>query len=235
MKPLIGITPLHNPKRNTTWLHPDYSAALETLGALPVLLPLTDSMEVLADLTQRLDGLLLSGGHDVDPTLYGEELLPCCGPLSPAKDRMERTILEQFLCLDRPVLAICRGLQLVNVHLGGTLWQDLLSQHPTPISHSQLPPYDLPVHAVSVSPGTLLHRVVGREQLAVNSYHHQAVKDIAPGLTVQARSDDGLVEGLSLPSARFLLAVQWHPENLFRGDECSSSIFSSFVDACRQD
>ena len=118
MNPLIGITPLHNPRRGTLWIHPDYCAALEAAGALPVLLPLTDDAGVLRSLASRLDGLLLSGGHDVDPALYGEELLPCCGPLSPAKDRMERAILEQFLRLDKPVLALCRGMQLLNVHLG---------------------------------------------------------------------------------------------------------------------
>ena len=232
MKPLIGVTPLHNPKRNTVWLHPDYAAALEAAGGLPVLLPLTDERGTLSELARRLDGLLLSGGHDVDPELYGEALLPCCGPLSPAKDRMERTVLEEFLALDKPVCGICRGLQVINVHFGGTLWQDLPTQHPTPILHNQQPPYDLPVHAVAVQPGTLLHTIVGRTKLAVNSYHHQAVRETAPGLAVQALSDDGLVEALSLPSARFLLATQWHPENLFREDESAAAILRAFVHAC---
>lgn len=233
MKPLIGVTPLHNPKRNTVWLHPDYAAALESAGALPVLLPLTDDRAVLAQLAQRLDGLLLSGGHDVDPERYGEELLPCCGPLSPAKDRMELGLLAEFLRLDKPVCGICRGLQVINVYFGGTLWQDLPTQHPTAVLHNQQPPYDLPVHAVSIQPGGLLHTIVRRSQLAVNSYHHQAVKVPGPGLTVEARSEDGLVEALSLPAARFLLATQWHPENLCRTDRCSAAILQAFVQACQ--
>lgn len=233
MNPLIGITPLHNPRRGTLWIHPDYCAALEAAGALPVLLPLTDDAGVLRSLASRLDGLLLSGGHDVDPALYGEELLPCCGPLSPAKDRMERAILEQFLRLDKPVLALCRGMQLLNVHLGGSLYQDLPTQFPTRVVHNQPPPYHLPVHAVSVVPGGLLHTIVGREQLAVNSYHHQAVREAASALSVQARAPDGLAEALALPGARFVLGLQWHPENLFREDECSAAVFTAFLDACR--
>ena len=233
MRPLIGITPLHDPRRGRLWILPHYPAALEEAGALPVLLPLTDDGEVLDQLSGRLDGLLLSGGHDVDPALYGQELLPCCGPLSPAKDRAELALLERFLRLDKPVLALCRGMQLLNVHLGGTLYQDLDTQFPTRVPHRQQPPYELPVHAVSVSPGGPLYRIVGREQLAVNSYHHQAVRHTAPALSVQARAPDGLVEAVALPGARFVLGVQWHPEDLYREDEGAAAFFSAFTAACR--
>ena len=232
MRPLIGITPLHDPRRGRLWILPHYPAALEEAGALPVLLPLTDDGEVLDQLSGRLDGLLLSGGHDVDPALYGQELLPCCGPLSPAKDRAELALLERFLRLDKPVLALCRGMQLLNVHLGGTLYQDLDTQFPTRVTHRQQPPYDLPVHAVSVRPGGLLYRIVGREQLAVNSYHHQAVRDTASPLSVQARAPDGIVEAVALPGARFVLGVQWHPEAMPREDESAAAIFSAFLSAC---
>ena len=232
MRPLIGITPLHDPRRGRLWILPHYPAALEEAGALPVLLPLTDDGEVLDQLSGRLDGLLLSGGHDVDPALYGQELLPCCGPLSPAKDRAELALLERFLRLDKPVLALCRGMQLLNVYLGGTLYQDLDTQFPTRVTHRQQPPYDLPVHAVSVRPGGLLYRIVGREQLAVNSYHHQAVRDTASPLSVQARAPDGIVEAVALPGARFVLGVQWHPEAMPREDESAAAIFSAFLSAC---
>ena len=232
MRPLIGITPLHDPRRGRLWILPHYPAALEEAGALPVLLPLTDDGEVLDQLSGRLDGLLLSGGHDVDPARYGQELLPCCGPLSPAKDRAELALLERFLRLDKPVLALCRGMQLLNVHLGGTLYQDLDTQFPTRVTHRQQPPYDLPVHAVSVRPGGPLYRIVGREQLAVNSYHHQAVRDTAPPLSVQARAPDGIVEAVALPGARFVLGVQWHPEAMPREDESAAAIFSAFLSAC---
>ena len=168
----------------------------------------------------------------MDPARYGQELLPCCGPLSPAKDRAELALLERFLRLDKPVLALCRGMQLLNVHLGGTLYQDLDTQFPTRVTHRQQPPYDLPVHAVSVRPGGPLYRIVGREQLAVNSYHHQAVRDTAPPLSVQARAPDGIVEAVALPGARFVLGVQWHPEAMPREDESAAAIFSAFLSAC---
>ena len=189
MRPLIGITPLHDPRRGRLCILPHYPAALEEAGALPVLLP-------------------------------------------PAKDRAELALLERFLRLDKPVLALCRGMQLLNVHLGGTLYQDLDTQFPTRVTHRQQPPYDLPVHAVSVRPGGPLYRIVGREQLAVNSYHHQAVRDTAPPLSVQARAPDGIVEAVALPWARFVLGVQWHPEAMPREDESAAAIFSAFLSAC---
>lgn len=234
MLPMIGVTPLHSTRRDYTWIHPDYCAAVEAAGGVPVLLPLSDGAQAAEELARRLDGLLLSGGQDVDPTLYGEELLPCCGPLSPAKDRSERAVLEAFLRLDKPVYAICRGMQLLNVHLGGTLYQDLATQRPSAVTHSQQPPYDLPVHSVSLRPGGALHAIVGREQLAVNSYHHQAVRRLAPGLRAEAAAPDGIVEALSLPGRRFVLATQWHPENLYRTDESAAAILRAFLAACRE-
>ena len=144
---------------------------------------------------------------------------------------MEQAVLAHALAQDKPVLGICRGIQLINVLLGGTLYQDLPRQHPSDVTHHQRPPYDVPSHTVRLVPGTPLHDLLGRDTLAVNSYHHQAIDRLADGLTAMAYAPDGLVEAVCLPSQRFLWAVQWHPEFSWRVDAASRAILARFVQA----
>ena len=146
---------------------------------------------------------------------------------------MESILLRLAMAENKPVLGICRGLQFMNAALGGSLWQDLPSQHPSDISHHGAPPYDRPVHAVTVLPDTPLSAVLGESSLPVNSYHHQAVRELAPCLRPMALSPDGLVEAAWHPEMHFLWGVQWHPEFSFRTDAASRSLFRAFVDACR--
>ena len=147
------------------------------------------------------------------------------------RDAMERRILAYALAEDKPVLGICRGIQFINAALGGTLYQDLPSQHPSDTVHRQPPPYERPVHNVAVCADTPLHRCLGVSALPVNSLHHQAVKDLAPGLEPMAAAPDGVIEALYRPGSRFLWAVQWHPEYSFRAEEASRKIFRAFVAA----
>ena len=231
MKPLIGLIPLVDDKLESLWMLPGYMDGVAQAGGIPVMLPLTEDPSDLQQLCAACDGFLLTGGHDVSPSVYGEEKLPACGVCSEARDRMERLVLEYALRDDKPVLGICRGHQLLNALLGGTLYQDLPSQHPSAVEHHQQPPYDAPIHSVRLLPETPLHKLLGRDALMVNSYHHQAVKALSPRLKPMAVADDGLVEAAYLPGKRFVWGVQWHPEFAFRTDAASAAILSAFVNA----
>lgn len=230
-KPIIGITPLFDREKDSYWMLPGYLEGLEQAGAIPVILPLVEGKEDLAQLTQLCEGILFTGGQDVSPKLYGEAAKPTCGEVCAARDAMEQVLLQLALEQDLPVLGICRGIQFLNAALGGTLYQDLPTEHPSHIQHHMTPPYDRAVHTVTILPDTPLAEVLGATCIGVNSYHHQAVKTLAPGLTEMARSEDGLVEAVCLPDRRFVWAVQWHPEFSFRVDEYSRNIFAAFVQA----
>lgn len=231
MKPVVGLIPLVDEGRESLWMLPGYMDGVRAAGGLPVMLPLTDGEEDLRQLVEQCDGFLFTGGHDVSPALYGEEKLPVCGACSPERDRMEARLLELAMEADRPILGICRGIQLINAALGGTLWQDLPSQHPSGVEHHQRPPYDAPAHAVNLCPGAPLAELLGADRLRVNSYHHQAVRTLAAPLKVMATAPDGLVEAAWCPERSFLWAVQWHPEFAWRGDP-AARIFQAFVSAC---
>lgn len=231
-KPVIGLVPLYDDEKESYWMLPGYMQVLEKCGAVPLMLPLTDDPEELQTCLKFCDGILLTGGHDVDPRLYGKTPLPTCGTPCPARDRMEQRLLAYALEADRPVFGICRGIQFLNAALGGTLYQDLASQHPSNVEHHMTPPYDRTVHTVTVLPDTPLARIVGAGSLGVNSYHHQAVRQLAPALRPMAISNDGLVEAVYQPDKRFVMAVQWHPEFSFRTSPQSLALMQAFVDAC---
>lgn len=232
MKRVIGLIPLVDDGRDSLWMLPGYMEGVARAGGLPLMLPLTDDAAALDQLSALCDGFLLTGGHDVSPTLYGEQPLPECGDTSPQRDAMELGLLDRAMALDKPVLGICRGIQFVNAALGGTLWQDLPSQHPSEVCHRQSPPYDAPAHNVTLLPDTPLSRLLDADTLAVNSYHHQAIRDLAAPLEPMALAPDGLIEAVWHPGRRFLWAVQWHPEFSFRSDAAARAVFRAFVSAC---
>lgn len=231
-RPVIGVVPLYDIQRDSLWMIPGYLDGIAAAGGIPVVLPLTEEEQVLRQLANDVDGFLMTGGQDVSPALYGEERLDSCGETLPVRDGMESRLFQ--LCLERdvPVLGICRGIQLMNVLLGGTLYQDLPSQHPTETEHHMSPPYDRPVHQVEICKGTPLFDLIQTERMDVNSYHHQAVRDKAPALQTMAVSEDGLIEAVCLPERPFVWAVQWHPELSWRTDEKSRRIFEAFVGRC---
>lgn len=233
VRPVIGLIPLVDEGRESLWMLPGYMDAAIAAGALPVMLPLTDDAEQLGQLFHMCDGILLTGGHDVSPELYGAKPLGACEACSPERDRMETKLLEMALAADKPVLGICRGIQLLNAALGGTLWQDLPSQHPSEIAHRMRPPYDAAAHMVTVLPDTPLAELLGAGELPVNSRHHQAVRGLAAPLRAMAVSPDGLVEAAWYPGKRFVWGVQWHPEHSWRSDPAAMRIFKKFTDACR--
>lgn len=232
-KPLIGLTPSHNTDNNDIQMRPTYIKALTAAGAIPVVLPLTSCVSDLKQLADTLDGFLFTGGPDVHPFLFGEETLAGCGSASAERDQMELALLPLVMNLEKPILGICRGVQLLNIGLGGTIWQDIPSQVKSeyPLAHTQPFAYTLPSHHVSVRQGSRLAEIAGTTQLSVNSMHHQAVKDVAPGLTASAVSPDQLVEAVEKSDYPFLIGVQWHPEYLWEKDEAAFRLFKAFVKA----
>ena len=232
-KPLIGVTPLFDRGRDSYWMLPGYFLALEEAGAVPVMLPLTDDEDALKRLVDALDGFLIAGGQDVSPALYGEETKPVCAETCPERDAMETVLLRLLWNADKPVFGICRGLQILNAHLGGTLIQDLGSEHPSDTNHRMAAPYDRAEHAVALSKDAPLFSLLKTDSIGVNSCHHQAIKALAPGLKPMAISPDGLVEAVYAPEKRFIRAVQWHPEFFFRKDENSRKLFAAFVNAAK--
>ncbi len=174
------------------------------------------------------DGLLLPGGGDMDPRFYGQEHIPACGEPNLLRDAAEPPLLRAFLAADKPVLGICRGIQVMNVVLGGTLYQDIKSFVHVP--HND---HWAKIHTVTVRRGTKLEQILGQDTVLVNSQHHQAVDRIAPGLTLAALSEDGIVEAIEKPDAKFCLGVQWHPEWLSAADPAMQGLFDAFVAACR--
>lgn len=230
MRPLIALAPLTAGGFRMTR---PYLNCLELAGSAPLVLPLTDNPDVLLPILNCCSGLVITGGQDVAPERYGQQAIPQCGPADVELDRMEEFLLNWALERDVPVLAVCRGIQYLNVHLGGTLYQDLPTQHPSPVQHSQQPPYHIPVHEVTVKEGSFLSNLTGAGVLQVNSFHHQAVDQVAAGLEVDAVSPDGIVEGVHMPDKTFVLGLQWHPE-FFPEEEWSKGIFEGFVRACKE-
>lgn len=233
MAKVIGCIPLYDDERDSYWLVPGYMKMLEQAGAVPFMLPLTDDDGIISYFMSICSGFLLTGGHDVSPTLYGAPISPKCGTPCRERDLMEKKILAKAIDADKSVLGICRGIQLMSVCLGGDLYQDLPSEHPSNIEHHMSAPYDRTAHYVNINAGTPLHEILGKDRIGVNSYHHQAIKNIAPSLRAEAVSDDGLIEAVYLPEKRFIRAVQWHPEFSYEKDENSQKIVQAFVGSCR--
>jgi len=216
------------------WPKADYVSALEQAGAeVRELTPARDQLPTALD---DCDGLLLTGGPDVDPVFYGDNDRHETVEIEAARDAYELALAREALKRDLPLFAICRGAQVLNVAAGGTLIQDIPSQYATQLAHSRTEPKNLQAHEIEVKPGTCLAVLLGdggAAQVPVNSRHHQSVKSPAPGFVVSATAPDGVVEAIERPDARFCLGVQWHPENFWRTGEFSS-LFNGFIDAARR-
>ncbi len=203
-----------------------YMESLARAGAGMHWVELSDPEQAVQD-ALTCDGLLLPGGGDMDPKFYGQERIPACGEPNLLRDAAEPLLLRAFLAADKPVLGICRGIQVMNAVLGGDLYQDI-----KPFEHLPHNGHWAKVHTVTVRRGTLLSRILGQDTVLVNSQHHQAVDRVAPGFTLAALSEDGIVEAIEKPDAGFCLGVQWHPEWLSDADPAMQSLFDAFVNAC---
>lgn len=231
MSPVIGLIPLYDDEKESYWMLPGYMKVLEQCGAVPIMLPLTSDKKVLEQAFAMCDGLLLTGGHDVGPYVYGKEASKECGIPCKARDEMESILMELALQEDKPVLGICRGIQFMNAYLGGELYQDLPTEYDCKVEHHMTPPYDRAVHKVEVLEGSMLADIIGAGVHEVNSYHHQALKHVADLLQVMALSEDGLVEAACVKNKKFMVGVQWHPEFSYEVSNDSIKLVQAFVDA----
>ena len=229
MSKIIGVVPLWDEKKESVWMIPGYLDGIINAGGVPIILPFTDDEHVLKKSAELCGGFLLTGGQDVDPKLYGEKALPECGMSCKVRDNMEAFLLNLAINENKPLLGICRGIQFMNAALGGTLYQDIPTQYNTYTIHCQKPPYDVPVHNVTVTEESPLFDVIRKTEVSVNSYHHQAVKTLSDKLRPMAYSEDGLIEAVYMPHRKFIWAVQWHPERNFKVEESSAEIFKHLI------
>ncbi len=234
MRPHIGITSGID-DANLVNIHKNYCLAVSEAGGIPVVLPsLYGGKETVAgwvkEITGRLDGLLLGGGGDIDPVYFEEEPLVETGQINAERDLFELSLARLALDLNLPVLAICRGMQVLNIVAGGDIWQDIHLGFKNPIKHFQQAPRWYSTHTITVAGGSLLHDCLGRRLLRVNSFHHQAVRRIAPGFKVCARTVDGVVEGIESTLHDFVLGVQFHPEHLWEKEGLFLNLFRGFIE-----
>lgn len=235
MKPVIGITSnIREEKLMTTGM--DNIHSIIKAGGAPIVLPSITDEGAIDRIVEVLDGLLVTGGGDIDPTLFGEEPLPQLGEICPDRDFFEIRLIIRCLELNKPILGICRGCQMLNVSKGGNIFQDIHAQHSKPLlQHYQKAPRYHTSHFIDISEGSKLSGIIQQNRIKVNSYHHQAIKNIAKGFEVCATSSDGIIEAFESNEHRFVVGVQWHPENMMRKDnESSNKLFHAFIETCKQ-
>ena len=236
--PMIGITTSNiiREMTRTRWaaIPKSYSQAVIQAGGMPVLIPTNMPLDKLDDLISRLDGVILAGGGDIDPARFGGEMHEKVKNIIPERDEIEIQLVTKVIEVGKPFLGICRGLQVINVVLGGTLYQDLPSQFDGDVlKHRQTTPKWQATHEVEVRDGSYLAEVAGRGVVKVNSYHHQGIKGLADGLVVSARSADGVIEaieGTDLPG-HWLVGVQWHAEAMRGASRQQRALFEAHVSA----
>jgi len=211
-----------------------YYLAAAGVGAVPFMIPLLEDIATLREIYNRLDGVLLAGGVDMDPSTYGEERSPLCGVIDRPRDLVEMQLARWALAEGKPIFGICRGLQVLNVVMGGSLFQDVTAECDSAIKHDYVPTEgwsrDHLAHEVSVHAGSRLHSALGNTHVMVNSMHHQGIDRLGTGLAVTAVAPDGLIEGIESRDERYLVAVQWHPEAM-SGDH-ASRLLAPFIEAC---
>lgn len=232
-RPVIGITGRHyqyNAEIKGVFVGDDYTKGIYEAGGLPVVLPYTDVEEQLKAWGSELDGLLLSGGEDMDPSYFKETPMLGLGEVSPERDRLEASLTHDMLALGKPILGICRGVQVLNVLTGGSLYQDLPRQIKA-MQHSQKAPRSHLAHDVEILRNSQLYRLLGATTVKVNTFHHQAIKDVAPGFIVTAKASDGVIEAIESTKYPFVLGVQWHPENLWEKYPIFHKLFQGLVEA----
>ncbi len=231
-KKIIAVVPLWDDEKESIWMLPGYMNGIKEAGAIPVILPLASEQQDALEVFEKCDGLLMTGGHDVSPSLYKEQCGMKCGASCKERDLLETALYTKALEQDKPILGICRGIQLINVLQGGTLYQDLPTEYASGIEHHMKPPYTNFAHFVNIKEGTPLYYLLSTRKLGVNSYHHQAIKILGSDLEIMAESEDGLIEAVRHMEKKFVWAFQWHPEFDFHVNENSRKIFEAFVTAC---
>ena len=227
MKPLIGLTSSFNWENNQYTLPESYVKAVENNGGTEIILPQTMDIDT-KQLLELVDGIILTGGVDIDPYLYGEPPIPQQGRIDPVRDHFEIKITKAAIEADKPVLAICRGCQVLNVAAGGTLYQDINSQIKGSLKHSGQAPTYYASHPVKLAEKSKLAEIFNSTSTRVNSFHHQGVKNIGIDLEATAWADDGTIEGIEHKTKKYIIGVQWHPERMLESEQ--NKIFKKFIE-----
>lgn len=212
----------------------DYIEAIRIVGGIPLVLPIIEGEGLIQQQMQLIDGLVLSGGYDISPLFYKEEPKRGLEAIRPDRDLYEIQLLHSARESQKPILGICRGLQMLNVAFGGTLYQDIGMALPLALQHQQKAKPEEATHSVSLVPNTQLQHIMEEDVIFTNSFHHQAVKDIAPGFVVNAQAKDRVIEGIESEDELFILGVQWHPEVMFGKHPKMLKLFHAFVEAAKQ-
>ncbi|HEY9576273.1 MAG TPA: gamma-glutamyl-gamma-aminobutyrate hydrolase family protein [Pseudobacillus sp.] len=246
MKPLIGCTTYYvsafeESKLRFSVAQDHFMSALDDPlsiqkgGGVPIAIPLIDDDDYMESLLDRLDGLLLTGGSDVNPHLYGHPYKKGLGDINPIRDAFELKLIERAIKRQMPILGICRGLQLLNVFFEGTLIQDMDHAYQTDINHAGYmgPRWNI-AHKVKLAKDSMLYHCFGKEEVEVNSFHHQMIDTLGQGLEISALSEDGVIEGIVHKDYPFVAAVQWHPEMMFDVHQEQLKLFELFVNSCKQ-
>lgn len=224
-RPLIGLMPSHNGTQLSTT--EEYLNSIWDAGGLPVMLAYTTDEDKLNEYVSTFDGFLFCGGVDIDPSFYGEEKSSDTVEICPERDAFEAAIFPKILNIEKPIMGICRGIQVLNVFMGGTLYQDISghNQSPTPV-------YETP-QKVNIVEGSFLHGIIGKTEIYTNSFHHQNIKKLSDSLKADGITDDGYIEAFHMPGRKFFCAVQWHPELYRNKDEDMRNLFLAFVNSCK--
>lgn len=230
MQPIIGIIGKTDEKKKSE-INRDYVYVIEQSGGVPILLPYSENADVIRSYVEACNGFLFVGGVDIDPCFYGESVKNGSVNICSERDGFDVAMISEVLKTSKPILAICRGIQLVNVALGGSLIQDIPTQINSQILHKQSEGRYEFSHSVNVEKCSPLYAITKEERIRVNSFHHQAINRLADGLKESARSEDGIVEAV-YGEERFIRGYQWHPELLFAKDSVSQKLFEEFVLAC---
>ncbi len=241
MEPIIGITAnsTYIDNRSYPELHKinasprNISKAVTMAGGIPIILPVNEP-EIARKYAGLIDGLILAGGEDVTPELYGEDARNSIKVTYPKRDRAEVAITKEAISKGIPILGICRGLQLLNVIYGGTLYQDITENEDIFVKHIQETPSNHPIHTIKVEEDSYLASFMANE-IQVNSFHHQIIRDLGEGLSISAMSSDGAIEAIeAIDENQSVVAIQWHPENLYYKDDDHFSLFKNLVDRSRK-
>lgn len=231
MKPFIGILPSYSYEAKQIFLNKSYLDEIMASGAVPYVLPLTSDEETISEILSHIDGIIFSGGSDINPNYYGKEDTGKSKEINPLRDECEETYIKIALKKDMPILGICRGMQALNVFCGGSLIEDIPSEYKVETIHNLEKP-DIAFHKITVLPDTPLADIIGAGVHTVNSYHHQAVDSLAPYFSIAAVSEDGITESIFRNDKRFVLGVQWHPERDHIQAQCNKIIIDRFVEIC---
>jgi len=233
-RPVIGITPHRNQEKQQILLRETYINSIIRAGGIPIILPCVQDEQLIDVLLDTVDGLLLSGGVDIHPKHFGEEIHPACGEIDELRDNCELFLVKRAIERNMPVFGICRGFQVICVALGATLFQDIESQLGIPReNHRQSEPYDDPVHTVRFKEGGLFERITQTPLMPTNSMHHQAVKDAGDRIRIEGITMDGIVEAISMNGNDAVFGVEFHPEHLDHYSDFAARLFEYFVEKAR--